>query len=404
MKQGHGFRIILAISALAILAVTATVGVKFTLAQHTGHTPAPVPGKGAYKPGMEAAPPGGAQEEAPIVEITPEQQKIIGVKTSVATMKPLRKVVRTVGRIQYDETRLSTINTKIEGWIEKLHVTYAGQYVKKGAPIADIFSPELYATQQEYLNILAWTKSRQGESASGDIGKMLAKDASDLLQGSRQRLQLWDISAEQIRRMEKTGKPIRTLTLYSPVSGYIIQKNAVLGTRVMAGEKLFDVADLSSVWVIADIYEYELPLIKTGQPAKIALSYLPGKEFTSRIDYIFPALSSETRTAKVRFVIANTGLQLKPQMFTNVEIKVDLGKRLTVPEAAIMDTGRGQIAYVDKGDGYFEPRAVMVGVRADGLAEVVRGLKAGEKVASSANFLIDSEAQLKGVTGPSTSR
>ena len=167
--------------------------------------------------------------------------------------------------------------------------------------------------------------------------------------------------------------------------------------RVMAGEKLFDVVDLSTVWIVADIYEYELPLIKVGQTARIGLSYFPGKEFSSRVDYIYPSLANETRTAKVRFTIPNPDGALKPQMFTNVEIKINLGNRLAVPSEAVIDTGVRQIIYVDKGDGYFEPREVRTGLKVDDLVEVTAGIKAGEKVASSANFLIDSEAQLKGV-------
>ena len=165
----------------------------------------------------------------------------------------------------------------------------------------------------------------------------------------------------------------------------------------MPGEKLFDVADLSSLWIISDIYEYELPFVKVGETARLSLSYFPGKEFSSRIDYLYPSLSGETRTAKVRFVLPNPGGQLKPQMFTNVEVRINLGSRLAIPDDAVIDTGMRQIVYVDRGEGIFEPREVLLGVRAEGFREVVKGLKAGEKVASSATFLIDSEAQLKGV-------
>ena len=227
---------------------------------------------------------------------------------------------------------------------------------------------------------------------------LLVKDAQTMLDAAKERLRLWDISDEQIKKIETTGKPIRTLTIYSPASGYVLQKMAVQGMRVMPGEKLFDVVDLSSVWMVADIYEYELPLIKVGQTARIGLSYFPGKEFSTQVDYIYPALASETRTAKVRFTIPNPGGELKPQMFTTVEIKIDLGNRLAVPSEAVIDTGVRQIVYVDKGEGYFEPREVTTGLKVDDIVEVTGGIKAGEKVASSANFLIDSEAQLKGVT------
>ena len=322
---------------------------------------------------------------------------MIGVKTVKAAIQPMNRVIRTVGRIEYDEKKLATANTKIEGWIEKLHVDYMGRYVKKGEPLAEIYSPELVATQQEFLNILRW--ANQGKGVKDErTAMLLVKDAQTILEAAKERLRLWDISDEQIGKIERTGKPIRTLTIYSPVSGYVLQKMAVQGMRVMPGEKLFDVVDLSSVWIVSDIYEYELPLIKVGQTARIGLSYFPGKEFSSRVDYIYPSLAGETRTAKVRFTIPNPDGALKPQMFTNVEIKINLGNRLAVPSEAVIDTGVRQIVYVDKGDGYFEPREVMTGLKVEELVEVTAGIKAGEKVASSANFLIDSEAQLKGVT------
>lgn len=334
-------------------------------------------------------------EETPTVEIPLEKQQLIGVKTVAASVKPLQKIIRTVGRIEYDERNIATVNTKIEGWIERLYVNYTGKYVKKGEPLAEIYSPELVATQQEFLNVLKWAKP--GADKDSSVGKMLSKDAEVIIEAAKQRLRLWDINDAQIKKIEETGKPIRTLTIFSPASGYVVQKTALQGMRVMPGEKLFDVADLSTVWIVSDIYEYEVHLIKTGQTAKISLSYFPNREFSSTIDYIYPSLAGETRTAKIRFTIANPGGQLKPQMFTNVEVKINLGNKLAIPESAVIDTGIRQIVYVDKGEGYFEPREVMLGLKAEGMAEVLRGIKAGEKVASSGNFLIDSEAQLKGI-------
>jgi Cu(I)/Ag(I) efflux system membrane fusion protein len=181
------------------------------------------------------------------------------------------------------------------------------------------------------------------------------------------------------------------------VSGYVLQKYAVQGMRIMAGEKLFDVSDLTHIWVVADVYEYELPIIKVGDTAKIRLSYFPGKELTSRIEFVSPTLSTDTRTVQVRFSIPNTGGKLKPGMFTDVELKINMGNKLAVPNEAVIDTGLRHIVYVDKGDGYFEPRAVTTGLRAEKFVEILAGLKVGEKVASSANFLIDSEAKLKGI-------
>ncbi|RJR16310.1 MAG: efflux RND transporter periplasmic adaptor subunit [Nitrospiraceae bacterium] len=363
-------------------------------------------------------------DEENTVEIELEKQQLIGVKTVAAAVKPMKKIIRTVGRIEYDERNLATVNTKFEGWIEKLYVDYTGRYVKKGEPLAEIYSPELVATQQEFLNVIKWTKqntepnppsppfAKGGDTAvesppleKGDVGglsndtlsSMLSKDAERIVDAARQRLKLWDITDEQIEKIKESGKPIRTLTIYSPVNGYVTQKMALQGMRVMPGEKLFDLADLSTVWVISDIYEYELGLIKVGQTADISLSYFPGKVFSSVIDYIYPSLSADTRTAKVRFTINNPSEQLKPQMFTSVELRIDMGRRLIIPDGAVIDTGTRQIIYVDKGDGYFEPREVHLGLKAGGMTEVLHGLQSGEKVASSGTFLIDSEAQLKGV-------
>jgi Cu(I)/Ag(I) efflux system membrane fusion protein len=317
-----------------------------------------------------------------------------------------------VGRIETDERRQATVNTKIEGWIEKLYVDYTGRYVKKGEPLAELYSPELLATQQEFINTIKWagkqTIAMPGASHNHDVQagtpapssimtQLLEKDAKAMLEAAKQRLRLWDISEKQIKKIEQTGKPIRTLTIFSPVSGYITQKMAVHGMRVMPGEKLFDIADFSQIWIVADIYEYELSTVRIGQPVKVTLSYLPGREWPSRIDYIYPVFSAETRTAKVRMTLPNPEGQLKPQMFTNVVIQVDMGNKLMIPDSAVIDTGRGQVVYVDQDNGYFEPREIVTGLKADGSVEVLRGLKAGEKVASSANFLIDSEAQLKGI-------
>ncbi len=334
------------------------------------------------------------QEEVPTVEIPKDKQQLIGLKTASVAVRPLQKMIRTVGRIEYDERKLATINTKYEGWIEKLRVNATGSYVKAGEAVAEIYSPELLATQREFLNALKWKNSTKKDS---QLGALLAKDAETIWEAARQRLRLWDITEEQIKQIEESGQPIKTLTLYSPVSGYVTQKMAVQGMKIMPGEKLFDIVDLSTVWVVADIYEYELPVIKLGAQATISLSYFPGKEFLSKIDYIYPTLSGETRTARIRFTLPNPGGQLKPQMFTNVTLKIHLGKRLVIPEEAIIDTGLRQIVYVDKGDGNFEPREITIGLRTDQMVEVIRGLRAGEKVASSANFLIDSEAKLKGI-------
>ena len=360
-------------------------------AQHSGHT---------QPSGADDA---NTANDNPLIDVSPEQQKKIGMKTVIVDTRPMQRVIRTVGRLEASERNLATVNAKIEGWIEKLHVETTGAYVRKGDPLVEIYSPELVATQQEFLLAVQWAKqstkrkSGDGGAEPSELERMMVRDAQATLDAARQRLLLWDISQAQINRIEQTGKVVRTLTLYSPVNGYVTQKMAVAGMRVMPGEKLYDVANLSALWVIADIYEYELSLIKKGDAATITLAYLPGRDFPSNIDYIYPEIAPQTRTARIRLALANPGGALKPQMFANVEIKVNLGHRLTLPESAVINTGRGMVVYVDMGDGAFEPREIRTGLRAGGYIEVLRGLKKGDKVVSSANFLIDSEAQLKGV-------
>lgn len=335
--------------------------------------------------------------EAPVVEIPLDKQQLIGVRTVEVAPRQLSKVIRTVGRVEYDERKLATVNTKFEAWIEKLYVDYTGKEVKRGERLAEVYSPELFATQQEFLNLVNWTAKNGDGKNTTTINGMLAKDAEDILAAARQRLRLWDITDAQIRRIERTRKPIRTLTIHSPANGVVVTKAAVQGMRVMPGEKLFDIADLSTVWITSEIYEHELPLIRAGATARFNLSSLPEQEFSAPVEFVYPTLAGETRTVKVRLTVRNPGGKLKPQMFTNVEIKAGLGKRLAVPDDAVLDTGTRQIVYVDKGEGYFEPREVKLGLRAEGYREVLGGLRSGEKVARSATFLIDSEAQLKGV-------
>jgi Cu(I)/Ag(I) efflux system membrane fusion protein len=334
---------------------------------------------------------GKMKEVAPgTVQISAERQQLIGVKIGTVEMRPLEKAIRTVGRVDYDEKRIATVSPKIGGWIEDLFVDFTGRFVMKGEPLLTIYSPELVSTQEEYLIALR---------AKRDLVKSpfpeVAGSGYSLAESAKRRLKLWDITDDQIRVLEETGQPRKTLTLYSPFSGFVLEKSAYKGMNVMPGMALFKLADLSVVWLYADIYEYELPFIRLGQQASIQLSYIPGETFTGKAVYIYPSLNPETRTAKVRFEFPNPHGKLKPEMYANVAIKVHLGQRLAVSEGAIIDTGLRQMAIVNKGNGYFEPREVKVGSKVDGYYEVIKGLKAGESVVSSANFLIDSESKLK---------
>ena len=328
------------------------------------------------------------------VQISPERQQLIGVRIGTVEKRLLQKVIRTNGRVEFDEKRLATISPKIGGWIEELYVDFTGAPVKKGAPLLTLYSPELVSTQEEYLAAL---RARQELSASPY--PEVAASGNALVESARRRLRLWDISEEQIRVLEQTGQVRKSLTLYSPYGGIVLEKMAFQGMRVEPGMALYKLADLSVVWLIADIYEYELPLIRLGQQASINLSYLPGEAFTGKAVFIYPYLDAQTRTARVRFEFANPRGTLKPEMYAGVEITIRIGDKITVPEGAIIDTGIRKVAIVEKGAGYFEPRDVKLGTKAGDYYEVLDGLKVGERVVTSANFLIDSESKLKEAVG-----
>jgi membrane fusion protein, copper/silver efflux system len=338
---------------------------------------------------------GKVQEVAPgTVQISSERQQLIGVKIGTVEMRSLQKVIRTVGRVDYDEKRIVTVSLKIGGWIEDLYVDFTGKFVRKGEPLLTIYSPELVSTQEEYLLAL-----RAKKSLIKSPFPEVAGSGESLAESARRRLKLWDITDEEIKRLEESGQAKKTVTIYAPFTGFVLEKSAYKGMNVMPGMALYKLADLSVVWLYADIYEYELPYIRLGQQASIQLSYIPGDTFTGKAIYIYPSLNPETRTAKVRFEIPNSHERLKPEMYANVEVKVRLGQKLAVPEGAIIDTGIRQMAIVDKGSGYFEPREVKVGAKVDNYYEVISGLKAGERVVTSANFLIDSESKLKEAVG-----
>ena len=323
------------------------------------------------------------------VKLSADRQRMMGVTLEQAQLMNLQDSIRTVGRVIPDETRLHHVHMKFEGFIEQIFVDYVGKFVSKGQPLFSIYSPELVATQKEYLLAL------RAQEQFGPFGSSPALAGIDLLGSARQRLSLWDISAGQIAQLEKTDQPIKALTIYSPVTGFVTTKTAVQGMRVMPSDSLYDIIDLSSVWVLADIYEVNLPFVKLGDLAEMTLAYQPGKVWKARVTYIYPSLEEKTRTAKVRLEFANPGGVLKPEMYTNVEFKGNLGKALAVPESAVLSTGERMLVFVAKGDGVFEPREVTTGVKIRNFYEIKSGLAAGDKVATGANFLLDSESKLK---------
>jgi RND family efflux transporter MFP subunit len=338
-------------------------------------------------PSSEGLPPG-------TVKISPEKQQLIGVQYGEVTRHPLSRTIRTVGKVTFDETKVARVQTKVSGWIERVFVDFTGILVKRGHPLFTLYSPELVSTQQEYL-LAARAREHLGNSSIKDI----AANAVTLYDSARERLRLWDIREEEIEELEKRGTPTRTMTLYSPITGYVITRNAFSGQRVTPEVELYTIADLRTIWVLADVYEYEVPMIKLGQPAMMTLMYFPGKVFQGRVTYIYPQLDNMTRTLKVRLEFPNPDQQLKPDMYANVDLRVDYGEHLAVPQEAVLDSGNEQIVFVAREGGYFEPRRVKLGPRVGTLYAVLDGLKAGERVATSANFLIDSESQLKSALG-----
>jgi membrane fusion protein, copper/silver efflux system len=323
------------------------------------------------------------------VTIPPDRIQTMGITTTEARVMDLDQSFRTFGRVTYNESEVHHVHTKFEGFIEDLFVTFVGQYVKAGEALFSVYSPELYATQQEYL--LALRARDQIPALNGTP----APGGVDLVAAARQRLSLWDIDERQIRELEKARKPLRALTIYSPVSGYVLSKTVVHGMRIMPGQDLYDIVDLSTVWVLADVYEVNLPTVRLGQPASVTLPYEPGRVWRGRVAYIDPTVDPATRTVKARLEIANTGGKLKPEMYADVVIGGLRARGLAVPESAIIATGERDVVFVAKEAGVFEPREVVVGTRIRNMCEILKGVTEGEKVVTGASFLLDSESKLK---------
>jgi multidrug efflux pump subunit AcrA (membrane-fusion protein) len=341
---------------------------------------------------------GAADKQVRTVNISLYQQQLIGVQRDTVKLRSVAQTIRTIGHVAYDETRIATVNLKFSGWIEKLYVDYTGQLVKKGQSLFDIYSPELVSTQEEYLQALRNPSFKLRSNGSNNRpGDGAGNRESSLLKSSRDRLLLWGISEEQIAELEKTRTPNLELTVYSPIGGYVLEKNTLQGRHAKAGTDLYTIADLSTIWVHADIYEYELPLIEVGQKATIKMAYEPGAEYTGRVDYIYPTLQARTRTAKVRLIFPNPDLKLKPDMYVDVEIAVDRGEQLAIPETAVLNTGVRQLVYVDRGKGRFEPREIRLGPKVGRYYVVLAGLEPEEVIVKSGNFLIDAEAHVQGV-------
>ncbi|MBI5164865.1 MAG: efflux RND transporter periplasmic adaptor subunit [Magnetospirillum sp.] len=325
------------------------------------------------------------------LKISPDKVQKLGVKTEVAARRTLTRPIRAVGTVQVDERHLHVVAPKFEGYIERLNVNQTGQQVSRGQSLMEIYSPDLVLAQQEY--VVALQGARALENASPE-----ARDsARSLAEGALSRLRNWDIPAAQIERLRNGGQPTRTLSLASPVSGVVLEKRAVQGMRFMPGEMFYQIADLSNVWVIAEVFEQDLAQVDVGQKAEVTFNGLPGMSFTGKVTFIYPTVTPETRTAKVRIELPNHQGHLRPALYGTVQLAAPAarGPVVAVPDSAVLDTGTRQAVLVERGEGLYEPRAVKVGTRADGYVEVLDGVTEGEKVVVRANFLIDAESNLK---------
>jgi len=338
-------------------------------------------------PVYEDEAPGGSQ-----ISIDPVTAQNMGIRTAVASKRDMSRTIRTVGLIAYDEPKQFSINSKIAGWVEKLYVNETGQFVKKGQKLLEIYSPELVSAQEEFLLALN-NRSALASSSFPEI----AEGANRLLESSRRRLQLWDISQDQIRRLEKTRKVEKTLVLRAPYDGIVNMKMVNEGMYVKAGMELFQISDISKVWIYADIYEYELPWVRVGQRAEVILPFVGEKSLTAKVVYIYPYVEPKTRTVKARLILDNPGFQLKPDMYVNVRLKSETVKdALAIPAESVLYSGEKQTVFIALDGGKFEPRPVKVGIQDDnGMIEIKQGVLPGDRVVTSAQFLLDSESQLR---------
>jgi Cu(I)/Ag(I) efflux system membrane fusion protein len=317
------------------------------------------------------------------VIIDPERRKRIGLATTAVARRPMKLTIQAVGAVRYDETRLHDVNLRMGGWVQKLQVAETGQRVSVGQPLFSLYSPELYAAELEYLS------TRQpGPEA-------LSEARAGMERAARQRLELLGLSKAQLDALAARGSAEQNVTISAPASGYVIEKDVVDGARVEAGMRVYRIADLSKVWVDAELYETDLPYVQVGQSAQVELPHVPGASFAGTIDYVYPALDAQTRTGRARIVLDNPKLDLKPDMYADVRLEVPLGERLAVPDGAVVYTGPRRLVFVDRGEGKLEPRPVQLGVHVDGHYEVVGGVVEGEQVVSSGNFLVAAESRIR---------
>lgn len=342
------------------------------------------------------------------VQLSLVQQQLINIRVTPVVSAPATKTLRAVGVVTYDETRLADVNSKLSGWVERLYVDKPGQFVETNQRLLALYSPDLYSAQQEYLLASQQAKNLDHKHSRPPGDQLNAfmqvnRDGTEsLLRSARKRLELWDISVEQIKALEETGKPADTLELMAPSRGFVVQKNVFPKQMIQPGMVLYRIADLSTVWLDAAVYEHELPFVKVGQSATVTVDAYPSQTFTGEVAFIYPILEPKTRTAKVRVVLDNSEYLLKPGMYGNANLVEDLGEQLLVPAAAVFDTGKRQYVFAQKEPGLFVPREIRLGPKMDDRVVVTKGVAAGDLVVVDGNFLLDSESQLKAAASGST--
>ena len=338
--------------------------------------------------GMDLTPVRRSEIESGTILVDDDRRRRIGVKLAPVSRRHMVLPIRAVGEVAFDETELHDVSLRMSGWVERLRVNETGQRVRRGQVLFTLYSPELYAAQLEYLNVAGTRPAGEGSPTLRATSDVLARTA-------RQRLSLLGMPEAQIAELARRGEAWENVPVLAPASGYIIEKNVVEGAQLEAGTRVYRIADLDEVWIDAQVYESDLPHVRVGQEVEVTLPYVPGRSYEGRVDYVYPYLEERTRTGKVRVVLPNPELELRPEMYANVIFEADLGERLAIPEAAVLYTGPRRIVFVDLGGGRMQPKEVTLGARAGGYYEVLSGLRAGDVVVTSGNFLIASESRLK---------
>ncbi len=356
--------------------------------EHTQHDGAPGGGK-AGSP--EQVGQGSIPGYAPVL-VDDSRRQLLGIRSVPVALTKLKKTIRTVGLVSADETRASEVHVKFEGFIERIFVNYVGQEVRKGQPLFTIYSQDLLATQQEYLA----SKAALERLLSATVTEPDRTSFKELVAASRRRLELFDVPSEMLEKIDRTGIPERYITITSPRHGTVAEKRAVAGVAVDPMTPLYVIADLGRVWVLADLYERDMAQVRPGQEARLFIDALPGSKLTGMVTFVSPTVGDATRTAKARIEFENAEGLLKPGMYATVQIDINLGEGIAIPEDAIIDTGERTIVFVAHKGGHFEPRPIVVGSSIAGLVQVLSGLTAGESIAETGQFLLDSESRFRG--------